>query len=125
MVTIDEFEKILEELLEELPNVFFDKLNLGVYISEEIKYHEKSINDDLYVLGEYQFNRIMGRGIAVYYTSFASIFGYMERENLKIEMRKVLRHEFRHHIESLAGDMDLEIEDKIRINKYLEQKNQK
>ena len=43
----------------------------------------------------------------------------MDREQLKVKLREVLRHEFRHHIENLAGERGLEIEDEKFINKYL------
>ena len=30
----------------------------------------------------------------------------------------MILHEFRHHLESLAGERDLEIEDEIEISRY-------
>ena len=61
----------------------------------------------------------MGRLIEIYYGSFERMFSYMDRDQLKDKLREVLRHEFRHHIESLAGERGLEIEDEKYINRYL------
>lgn len=42
----------------------------------------------------------------------------MSDEAVRVRLRKVLLHEFRHHLESLAGERDLEIEDAINISRY-------
>jgi hypothetical protein len=36
-----------------------------------------------------------------------------------VELRRVLRHELRHHVESLAGDDSLNREDRSDLNDYL------
>ena len=33
-------------------------------------------------------------------------------------MRKTLRHEFRHHLESLSGLRDLEVQDELELHRY-------
>jgi hypothetical protein len=35
-------------------------------------------------------------------------------------MKKVLEHELTHHLESLAGEKDLEIADAVQLMKYME-----
>lgn len=39
-------------------------------------------------------------------------------EELRVQIRKVLLHEFRHHLESLAGERDLELEDAAELTQY-------
>ena len=41
------------------------------------------------------------------------------------QLREVLRHEFTHHIESLAGGRGLEIKDEKQIRDYLNSKAKK
>lgn len=61
----------------------------------------------------------MGRGIIIYYGSFARLLGNLNETELKEEMRKTLRHEFRHHMEGLAGERGLEKEDEKDLSDYL------
>ena len=119
MIDIDEVEEILDELAEELPQKFYDELNGGILLLPDTKYSPYAKNNDLYILGTYKRSASMGRLIEIYYGSFEKMFGYMDREQLKVKLREVLRHEFRHHIESLAGERGLEIEDEKFINEYL------
>ena len=44
----------------------------------------------------------------------------MDEEALTEQLREVLRHEFTHHIESLAGERGLEIKDEQQIRDYLD-----
>ncbi|MCD7763821.1 MAG: metallopeptidase family protein [Lachnospiraceae bacterium] len=48
----------------------------------------------------------------------------MSDEAVRGKLRKVLLHEFRHHLESLAGERDLEIEDAINISRYAQRARQ-
>lgn len=118
MISIEEFSDILDELAQELPEVFFEELNLGINVSTDAKLHQQARANDFYIMGEY-FHNQMGRGITMYYGSFERLYGYMEREALKNELRSTLRHEFRHHIEGRAGERGLEIEDERRLREYL------
>ena len=119
---IDSFHALLEELSEEIPEALFRDLNGGIMTLPETK---KSIyaKDEapLYTMGEYRVQIPgMGRYIAIYYGSFMAVYGInVSRVKLRKELRKTLLHEFRHHIESLAGERALEIEDKMNILKYL------
>ncbi|MDR1754967.1 MAG: hypothetical protein LBR74_08745, partial [Eubacterium sp.] len=60
----------------------------------------------------------LGRYINIYYGSFVRARGYLDAEGQKAELRRILRHEFTHHLESLAGEKGLEIKDRIEIEKY-------
>ncbi len=121
MVSIDEMREILGELVDELPEKFFNKLNGGIIVQPQHKLHPKGIEGGkrLYIMAEYTTNYHMGRQIVFYYGSFSRVHGYKNREELKEELRSTLRHEFRHHVEGLGKLMDLELEDERQIQDYL------
>ena len=48
------------------------------------------------------------------------MYSWMDEEALTEQLREVLRHEFTHHIESLAGERGLEIKDEQQIRDYLD-----
>ena len=121
MMTIDEMQDVLDELAEELPPVFYKNLNGGIVLLPEAKESEYSRGKDLYTLGEYHRGGAMGRYIKIYYGSFERLFGHLSNENLKRRLRQTLRHEFRHHLEALAGERGLEYEDEKFIRNYLGQ----
>ena len=73
-------------------------------------------------MGEYIVSQA-GRMIKIYYGSFERMYSWMDEEQLTEELREVLRHEFTHHIESLAGERGLEIKDEIQLQEYYESKN--
>lgn len=118
MVTIDEAQAMLDEIAEELPEQIYRELNGGILLLPQIKMSPHAVADDLYILGEYQSGGSMGRLIKIYYGSFAKLFGYLEGEAFKDRLRKTLFHEFTHHLESLAGERGLEIEDQQQLAKY-------
>ncbi|MDR0571146.1 MAG: metallopeptidase family protein [Clostridiales Family XIII bacterium] len=118
MLDIDEVQDILDDLAYELPEEFYKELNGGILLLPERKISNEAINDDLFVLGEYHNSYSMGRYIVIYYGSYEALYGHLPREALKDELRKTLRHEFTHHMESLAGEKDLEIEDERRLARY-------
>ena len=118
MISIERFGDILDELAEELPEVFYYELNLGVSIDSSPKLHPQAKGDDLYILGEYSRSS-MGKGIIIYYGSFERLFNDLNEDEIKDEMRKTLRHEFKHHMEGRAGERGLEKEDEKNLNHYL------
>lgn len=122
MVTLERFEEITYELTARLPEDFFRELSGGVQVRAYAKLHPASIGRELYTLGEYCTHPHLGRYVVLYYGSFQNCYGGLEEEALTREMWRVLRHEFRHHLESLAGERDLEVEDEIRIARYKAQR---
>ncbi|MDR1068612.1 MAG: metallopeptidase family protein [Clostridiales Family XIII bacterium] len=119
MISIDEMQEMLDELAEELPEEFYDELNGGIILLPEVQRSAYAKADDLYTLGEYRHSWSMGRYIVIFYGSFQQVFGHLSEGELKKELRNTLRHEFTHHLESLAGENALEKEDADYINKYL------
>lgn len=119
---IDEVEEILEDICEFIPSYAFDHLNGGIILSEDKKYHEESRADDLLIMGEYQ-RSILGNMIKIYYGSFMEMYRYSSRERLKEKLEEVLLHEFTHHLEFLANEWGLVIEDKKFLEEYRKGKN--
>lgn len=102
MVDIDRFYEILEEVCAELPDDFFRDLHYGVHLSEDFKPSPYAREGDLVIMGEYTRSR-QGNKIVIYYGSFARTCAWMTEEQLKDKIREIVRHEFRHHMENLAG----------------------
>ena len=117
-VSFERFEEITAELTDRLPEELFRELSGGVMAREQTKLHPAGLNGDLYILGEYHVHPHLGRFVVLYYGSFMACLGWMEEENLRERMWRVLRHEFLHHLESLAGEKDLAVEDAKKIAVY-------
>jgi len=117
MFTIDEVNDMLSIITDEVPPVFFNDLNGGIILIDACKPHPQS-EGNLYILGEYVRRHDMGRSINIYYGSFMRIFGHLNQEALMKELRHTLFHEFRHHMESLAGERGLEDWDQQELARY-------
>ena len=109
---------MLDEIASELPEEVFRELNGGVSILPDTKLSTADPGGNLYTLGEYRRDQ-MGRYIVIYYGSIRAVHGGNTRDEMRVNLRKLLTHELTHHLESLAGDRDLEIEDELEIEKYL------
>lgn len=117
-MTIEEMEKSLEKILDELPKEFYDGLNGGVILSTLRKKQDKvSERNDLYVLGEYQRSQFQ-KQIVIYYGSFLAVYGSLSNDALEQKLRETIRHEFRHHLETRSGFRDLEVEDEIQLEQF-------
>lgn len=114
---IDEVQEILEEICESIPVYAFDHLNGGIILSEEKKYHAEARKDDLLIMGEYQ-RSILGNMIKMYYGSFMEMYRFSSRDRLKEKLEEVLLHEFTHHLEFLANEWGLVIEDEKFLEEY-------
>ena len=123
MASIEEVQIILDEIAEELPPEIYKDLNGGIILLPQVKLHKESVDDDLYVMGEYRHERISGRYIVVYYGSVEKLFGNLSRNRLKNKLRSVIKHEFIHHLESMAGERHLEIEDEHKLAEYQKNKD--
>lgn len=120
MIEIDEVEKLLEEVAHELPREFYKELNGGILLLPEVKYNPAGRNKDLYVMGEYHRSGSMGRYIVIYFGSFVKMYGNLNRNSLKKKLSHILKHEFTHHLESLAGEKGLEKKDEALLREYLQ-----
>jgi len=119
MISIEEMQIMLDDIADTFPPEFYEELNGGIIVLPEEKTHDKSVGNDLYILGEYHRGGSMGRYISIYYGSFMRVYGQLSPDKIKEKLSNTVRHEFRHHIESLAGERDLEIIDSQYIAEYL------
>jgi predicted Zn-dependent protease with MMP-like domain len=118
MITIEEMQTMLDEIAAEFPPEFFSELNGGIILLPEARHHDEDPDGELYTLGVYNRGGGLGRYIGIYYGSFMRVYGYLSADKIKEQLRSTVRHEFRHHFESLAGDDDLERLDKKYIDDY-------
>ena len=117
----DRFNFILSDLIDELPQAFFRELSGGIIVSDEAPESEYSMNNDLFIFGQYRVNNL-GRQVVIYRGSFEKFYGHYSEDELRNRLRAVLRHEFRHHMEFLSGihnSASLEAEDRREIQEYL------
>lgn len=119
MITIDEAQKMLDDIAEELPMEFYKELNGGILLLPDAKFSEYAKRNDLYIMGEYVRDRVMGRLIYIYFGSFQRVYGHLSHDQFKTQLRETLLHEFTHHLESLAGERGLEEKDEASLRKYL------
>ena len=121
MISIEEYRSIVFELMEELPDEFFRELSGGVVVSEGLAIPNYAQGNDLYTLGQYQvFSRI--RQITMFKGSFDRVYPQADADRARDILRGVLRHEMRHHLESLGGIHDpssLEAADEWEKQAYL------
>lgn len=118
---IDEVQEILEEICESVPSYAYEHLNGGIILTEEAKYHEEAYAEDLVIMGEYQ-RSMLGNMIKIYYGSFMDMYRFSSRETLREKLEEVLLHEFTHHLEFLANEWGLVIEDKKFLEEYRKRK---
>ena len=119
MISMKEMEIMLDDLATEFPRDFYQKLNGGILLLPEIKWNTEIKGRGLCILGQYHKGGNMGSYISIYYGSFMRVFGHLDKEQMKERLRSTLRHEFTHHMESLAGESGLEKKDAKFISDYL------
>ncbi len=121
MISLEEYRSILEELTDELPEEFFRELSGGVIVSEETVIPDYARGNDLCTMGQYKVYSGI-RQVVMYKGSFDRIYPHAEAGEAKSILRGILRHEMRHHLESLGGIHDassLEAEDARAKRDYL------
>ena len=121
MITTEQYNHIITELLDELPEEFFRELSGGVIVSEAMVIPDYAQGNDLYTMGQYQIYSGI-RQIVMFRGSFNSAHPNVDLFKAKNLLRGILRHEFRHHLEFLAGihnSSSLEAEDERMKWEYL------
>ena len=103
MINFDDFARIVMEEVDILPEYVHDELNGGVLVDSIAYPHPGRLADDLYILGTYSVDPILGKQIVIYYGSFISTFGNASESVYRDKIRETVRHEFLHHLESNAG----------------------
>lgn len=109
-VTFEEFEKMIEEMVGDIPEQFMEGLQ-GVHVLPDEVVEDEF--EDVVRMGEYldpgpaDFlggGEGLGRHVAIYYGSFAVIASSDPEFDWEEEAWETLTHELRHHVESLAGE---------------------
>ncbi|MDL2323744.1 metallopeptidase family protein [Ruminococcaceae bacterium OttesenSCG-928-A16] len=119
LLSMDEVWDVLNNFATEIPAELYKGLNGGIILLQDTLPSPYSQNNDLYIMGTYHYEPTgLGRYISIYYGSFAKICAGTSVQHQKQALRKVLRHELTHHIESLAGVRDLEVKDEKDIAQY-------
>ena len=122
MIGIAEYRRIVSELLDELPQEFFRELSGGVVVSEALVIPDYARGGDIYTMGVYKVYSGV-RQITLFKGSFDRVYPHADEKQAKEILRGVLRHEIRHHLESLGGvrdDTSLEAEDARKKLAYLD-----
>ena len=121
MISSEEYKKIISELLDELPEAFFQQLSGGVIVSEAAVIPGYARGNDLYTMGEYQIYSGI-RQIVMFKWSFDRVYPFADAAKARDLLRGILRHEFRHHLEYLGGvhnSSSLEAQDERDKQAYL------
>ena len=110
---------LLEEIVQQFPAPFFAALDGGVQLEEQALPDPDFPHGQMYILGEYCHD-LLGRYIVLYYGSFAALAQQEDWTDAvwEEELYTTLAHEFTHHIEGLAGERGLEIQDTLDLEEY-------
>ncbi len=117
-MTFDEFEQLIAEMVDEVPEQFMRGLQ-GVHVLPDTR-REEGYDEDVFRMGEYMdpgsedflgTGEGIGRHVAIYYGSFREIASQDPDFDWEDEAWETLTHELKHHVESLAGEDFLVQED--------------
>ena len=116
MLTFEESEEVIAQMAEELPQGILDGLNCGIILRPDTLYDDNG----LLILGQYHVEPMgLGRYVTINYGSVVEAYGRLPKKAFWKKLRYVLHHELTHHLESLAGDRSLEVQDAIDVRRYL------
>jgi hypothetical protein len=116
-LSFDEFARLADRVVDEIPPRLCRELNGGFVVLPEAKR-----DGELLILGEYVLDEWLGRRVVLYYGSFAELLGGSPVRVWARELRRTVRHELRHHLESLAGVDYLAREDQKLLARLEEQR---
>ncbi len=110
-----EFDDYIDYLVtNEIPPTLLESLNGGIRLSKALQQDDDE--EDYYILGEYIEDNL-GSYINLYYGSFMHFYGDKSNKRIKKEILSTIKHELTHHIESLAGDESLALEEDMEVAK--------
>jgi len=116
MLTFEESQQAINQLIDELPPEIFKGLNCGVALTQDTLY---GVNG-LLILGQYHVEpHGLGRYVTINYGSICTAYGHLDPEGFREKLKETLHHELTHHLEHLAGDRTLEKKDALDIRKML------
>ncbi len=112
---LDEFIAYVHHITKnEIPSPLLQDLNMGIHVSPNKQKDDEE--KDYYIMGEYIQDEL-GNQVVLYYGSFRY---FLEDEPLKIwqkEIMDTIKHELLHHIEAIAGQEDLSLQEDIEVMK--------
>lgn len=112
---LDDFMDYVVKVTEnEIPPIILIDLNLGIHVSP--KRQEDDEEKDYFIMGEYIQDEL-GNQVVLYYGSFKY---FLEGEPLKVwhkEIMDTIKHELIHHVEAMAGQEDLALEEDVEVYK--------
>ncbi|MCF0146414.1 MAG: metallopeptidase family protein [Eubacterium sp.] len=111
MFTFEEVGNMLDDILETIPQKYLRDLNGGIALSRAVRHNKAIPSNNYYTLGQYIVDPVLGRRIEIFYGSFSRVYGHVNEACMRKELRRVLLHEIQHHVEYLAGDKTLVLED--------------
>ena len=123
-MTFDEFQQLLAEMVDEIPERFMEGLQSILALEQEQPEPEYR---DVYRMGEYldigpeQFlggSSGIGRHVVLYWGSFRRVATGDPGFDWETEIWETLTHELRHHVESLAGDASLIEQDELDAREF-------
>lgn len=121
MLTFEECQEMLTEIADGLPPAIFQGLNGGILLLPDTVPHPEKVTGNLYILGQYRYEPTgFGRYVVIYYGSFCLAHGNLSHDGQRRKLAELLHHELTHHLEHLAGDRSLEIQDAVDIARYQE-----
>lgn len=115
------FREIVSEEMDLLPQYVFEELSGGVLVEKKAKLSPDSVADDLFIMGLYRWGGL-GKQVTLFYGSFVEVYGDASEKTYRAKIRDTLRHEFRHHMETRAGEFgkgSLLEEDARRRERYI------
>ena len=123
-MSFDEFADIVDDEMNLVPDYVYNELNGNVVVEDRTYLHPARVDDDLYILGTYTSDPVLGNQVRLYYGSFIATYGSNDSA-IRTQIRHTLRHEFLHHLEHLAGIRgkdSLAEEDRQRMLQYYRRK---
>lgn len=114
---IDRFTELADRLMERVPEPILEGLNGGVTIRVGAR-RDKRDPRDVYIMGEYVTDPVMGCYVVIYYGSFRQVLEGEPDSVWEEELWETIRHELRHHLEDRAGEDALDREDAEELYEF-------
>ncbi|MBC7959770.1 MAG: metallopeptidase family protein [Vallitaleaceae bacterium] len=96
----------------EIPSILLRDLNMGIQVNP--KKQEDDEERDYYIMGEYIQDEL-GCGVVLYYGSFRYFLEDDSKETWQKEIMDTIKHELIHHVEAMAGQEDLALQEDLDV----------
>lgn len=120
---LQEFAAYVDDISNnEIPAILLKDLNLGIQVSPNNQLDDDEKN--YYIMGQYIRNEL-GNQVILYYGSFKYFFKNKSIDKWKREIMATIKHELIHHVEAMAGQEDLALQEDIEMANRKKSKNKK